>query len=250
MKTLEKEIATYVESKRDIWSPTTLRSVASKLHTLADCFSDGPAHCYRQLVRQGYGRYTIKTYFIIAGQFEKECRGTNKFCAFLQKQKSAFKNCYREKTRAIKPEDYERFLRTYADNPAMYNLLVLMGQAGLRVSEALSAKWSDIEDGFLHVIGKGSKQRVIPFNAKQLKKDRVNTGKIVGTCAFRYFFERDLKPFTPHDFRAFFLTQVANHPELSIKDAAMLAGHSSITTTSRYVRSDINRVAKVLKGGL
>lgn len=251
-KNLNKEIEKYVESKRGIWSNRTCASVGATLRSLAVDFSN-PRKNYAKLVDAGRSRYTIKVYFTIAAKFEREAGGSNRYGDFLKKEKSAFKNCYKDKTRILRPEDYARFLEMYqqAENHNMYNLLMLMGQAGLRVSEALNAKWDDFfqdgDDIYLKVIGKGSKQRAVPFEPTRLLQTENKTGRIVGTVAFRFLFERDMSPFTPHDFRAYYATFIANHPELSIKDAAMLLGHADIKTTSRYVRSDIHRVAKVLK---
>jgi integrase len=242
----DKEINDYVESKRGLWSDRTLPVVRTTLRTMASGFFS-PDKVFKKLLEEGRTKYTIKTYFAVASRFEKEIYRTKRYQQFLQNHTSTFRNCYKDKTRHLKPEQYEKFLNMYLNqNPNMYNLLVLMGTAGLRVSEALSATWEDIQDGFIKVIGKGSKQRVIPFDPKVLIKSG-ETGKIVGRLAFRFLFNRDLKPYTPHDFRAYYATYIANHPELSIKDAALLLGHSSITTTSRYVRTDLNRIAKVLK---
>lgn len=240
---LRTEIEKYVESKRHIWSATTLRSVHSKLRTLAPRI-DSPADAYKWLIENKYGRYTIKTYFIIASSFEGEVYNSSKFHTFLQKNKAAFKNCYQDKQRNLKPAEYETFLKKFEGKPQMWNLLVLMGRAGLRISEAKAVKWSDFSDGDLFIRGKGGKVRKAPLEQGLLKAS--GSEFVVTAFNHRKVFERELAPFTPHDFRAYYATQVANHPELNLKDAAMLLGHSSVMTTSRYVRSDYDRVKKEL----
>lgn len=249
LKNLDREIENYVESKRNIWSDRTLSSVRFSLRTLAP-YLGNPNQGYHALLKRGLSRYTIKTYFIIGSRFEQDVFRSSKIKKFLSTQRTAFKNCYKEKTRLLKVEEFEKFLSLYRDsNPSMYNLLVLMGGAGLRVSEALNATWEDLHDGFIRVVGKGNKQRLVPFEPEALHHTpKQRTGRIVGTLAFRFLFKRDLAPFTPHDFRAFYATNVATNPALSIKDAAFLLGHSNIATTSRYVRTDLNRIANVLSG--
>lgn len=242
---LKEEIESYVESKRDLWSPNTCRSTRYKLNTLSTHWSC-PDRNFKSLKHSGLGRYTLQVYFVLASQFEQERFGTKRYAEFIKKQRAAFKNCYREKTRRLKQEEYERFCDSYREtNVRMFNLLILMGEAGLRVSEAESVRWENFKDGYLWVVGKGQKQRCIPFNVEKLIKHDSNL--VINHVAYRFFFKRDLKPFTPHDFRAFFATKVANHPELGIKDAAFLLGHSNVNTTQRYVRVDMDRIARVLK---
>lgn len=244
MKNLELEIENYIESKRNNWSASTLTTARSKLRTLGRSWVN-PSESYQKLLQGGFSRYTIKNYFVIAGHFEEERLKTRTYKKFLQDNSNAFKNCYQDKTRILRLDDYKKLISSIKnEKPEIYNLLVLMGQAGLRISEALSAKWEDLNDGLLTVVGKGQKQRQIPFNVSLLSNYK-EKGLIV-TAFNRRAISRHIAPFTPHDFRAFFATEVANHPELSIKDAALLLGHSSITTTSRYVRSDLNRIKKIL----
>jgi integrase len=242
---LAEQIEIYVSSRlrRDVFSSRTARVVRSVLGSLASSFHS-PSDLYQALRKNNISLYTIKTYFNYASTFEREQLGTERFAIYLKTNKAAFKNCYKEKTRILRQEDFDRLMDANLC-PSVKNLLALMGLAGLRISEALNAQWRDLENGFLKVIGKGNKQRLIPFNKKKLIANGL--GSIVGKLDLNKL-RRSMKPFTPHDFRAFYATYIANHPELNIKDAAMLLGHASITTTSRYVRSDLNRIAKVLNG--
>lgn len=60
-------------------------------------------------------------------------------------------------------------------------LLELLYATGMRVSECTNLKWSDIDlnQRFIKVIGKGSKERYVPFNhhAKQSLIDYLNNGR-------------------------------------------------------------------------
>lgn len=248
---LKAEIATYVHSKHNLWSDRTITSVNYILRTMAVDFNH-PAENYKRLISRGLGRYTIKTYFMVAGKFEEQQLGKTRYKDFLKQNSSAFKNCYKEKTRRLSDDDFRKCRELYSQsNARMFNLLTLMGCAGLRVSEAMSVKWSDFfnEDGvsYLKVVGKGSKQRVIPFDMAKLQK--TDSEFAVQPVAFRFFFKRDMKPFTPHDFRAYFATSVARDyvstGQITSKDLASLLGHASTATTEKYIRADLKRVAKV-----
>jgi integrase len=248
---LTKEINEYLESKRDLWSPTTLHTVGPKLRAVADNFHN-PYSVYKRLVKENRSKYTIKVYLLIASKFEREIFGTKKYEGFLKRNTTTFKNCYKDKVKVLSPEKFDEFLLKYINTkPDMYNLLLLMGTAGLRVSEALNLTWEDViqdgDDSFIRVVGKGDKQRLVPFSPDGLIVTKEKKGKIIGKVSYRFLFDRDLAPYTPHDLRAHYATYICNHPELNVKDAAALLGHSSINTTMRYVRSDLKRVAKVLK---
>lgn len=249
----ETEVFNYVESKRDIWSDTTLASALSKLRAVSSDGIDNPGAAFKRMVAQGRHRNYIHNTFIVVSKFEREIRGTDRFAKFLIEEKAAFKNCYQPKTKDIKPEELEAYLNAYLIGPkkndAMYNLLILMGHAGLRVHEAMRAKWEDISEDYISVVGKGRKVRKVPFDGATLVKSELNpTGKIIKKLAYRYFFKRDMSEWTPHDFRAHYITAMCQVPGLSTKDVALLAGHSDIKTTEKYMRADLTRITKVLKG--
>lgn len=247
---LNKAIEKYLESKRDIWSDRTLPVVRACLTTMASHF-DNPSENYKRLIKAGRKKYTIKQYFITAGRFEEEVYGRTRYKDFIRLHRSAFRNCYKEKTRSFTAERFVEFKALYEErNPAMYNLLVLMGEAGLRVSEALNVTWEDVtEQGYLKIIGKGDKQRLVPFDSERLLGER--RGAIVKKpLAYRFLFRRDLQPYTPHDFRAHYATTICTYyPELNIKDVATLLGHVSILTTQKYMRSDVSRIDKIMQRG-
>lgn len=68
-------------------------------------------------------------------------------------------------------------------DPEYYLVALLMYDAGLRRSEALSVKAEDIfhENGFFRVIGKGNKERFIPITTARLKTALVKACKKTGT---------------------------------------------------------------------
>jgi integrase len=248
---LEKVIEKYVESKRDIWSNRTLPVVRSTLLSLASHFDDC-AQNYKRLIKAGKSRYTIKQYFIVAGKFEEECFGTQHYKTFLGSNRSAFRNCYKEKTRFLTAEKFAEFKSRYLSegHPAMYNLLVLMGDAVLRITEALEAKWTDLtETELITVIGKGNKQRQVPIDPARLLPNESDY-IVERPLAYRFLFQRDMAPFTPHDFRAHYATTLTEkYPELNVKHVATLLGHSSIQTTQKYMRSDVEQIQNIMLKG-
>lgn len=245
MMNLRKEIEAYVRTKEHRWSSTSISSARCILYSVANNFFD-VSLCYTSLSKKHLTKYSIKTYFLYAGRFESEVFGTHRFYDFIKSNNHIFRNCYKEKTRSIKAEDFKRFI-TIAKHNNMHNFITLLGNGGLRWNEALKARWDDIRDDLLWVVGKGDKQRKVPFYKSWLIPSEGAGSLIVASnTSFRRRFNALFAPYTPHDFRAYYATQVANNPKLGIKNAAMLLGHSSINTTTRYVRADIERCKEVL----
>lgn len=243
-------IQSYLKQKTGLWAETTLVKTTSVLELCSDLAPGlDPRKLYDALVLRGLGRYSIKTYLIICSQFETQALHNSTIANFLKENRFAFRNCYKNKLTRIEVKDYLACLEQ-ASSPEIFNFLILIGRCGLRKSEALNAKWSDIENGYLKVIGKGNKVRHVPILHTWLKRGVRGSSdpRIAGSCkGCAYFFRHKMK-FSPHDFRAYFATQVANHPELNIKDAQLLLGHSSMITTQRYVRADLERTKRVLCG--
>jgi integrase len=243
-KNLNKEIEAYLNDcrSRNVYSPITCNFVHSVLHTLADHF-DNPYRNYKELKLRGIADHTIRTYFSYAGGFEQEWlypTKESKYRAYLHRNRSAFKNCYKRKTKNVKPEVFEKFLSFYLQKKEyrMYNLLILTGRAGLRIAEAVNAKWEDFDDGFLRVLGKGNKLREIPLSKSLLfRLSPDERGPIIPSASFRFFFNRDMRPYTPHDFRAFAATQLLQQG-FDIAEIQAVLGHSNLATTALYLRID------------
>ncbi len=241
-------IEDYLSQKTSLWSEVTLARVTNVLKLCEGVLSD-PRQLYDYLKSRGLSQYSIKTYMIVCGQFEKQMLYSRFINDFLKENSFAFRNCYKNKLTRIEPSHFAACLKQ-APSEDIYNFLILIGRCGLRKSEAFNAKWSDIENGYLKVLGKGNKIRHVPILQMWLKP-RVNgtvDQKISGACkGCTYFFRHKLK-LSFHDFRAYYATQVSNHPELNIKDAQLLLGHSSMMTTQRYVRADLEKAKRVLCG--
>lgn len=141
--------------------------------------------------------------------------------------------------------------------------LVLGFYLGLRVSEICGIRYDSISnDGVLTVHGKGNKTRTIPltetllneindhialmalkggdaYPERHLVETRESQGRMADTCTVWRWFTSIAKSvgiekkFTPHSARATAITKALDSG-VGIRDVAILAGHSSVDTTSIY----------------
>ena len=140
----------------------------------------------------------------------------------------------------------------------LYCLLELLYATGLRVSELVSLKRSAVmrEGSFITVVGKGSKERVVPMNDKARDAVRAWAGTLPKDATWlfpakgesghlaRQVFARDLKGLAgragissarvaPHVLRHAFASHLlAGGADLRV--VQMLLGHSDISTTQIY----------------
>ena len=145
-------------------------------------------------------------------------------------------------------------------NKELYILVLkLIYLSGLRISEALNLKWSDInhQDNSIYVYGKGSKERkvfiikdfldhlkildkknqfVFTLNNKKISARSVN--KFLENCYNDSIIEYKL---STHIFRHSFATTMLEN-NADIRHIQKLLGHSSISTTEIYTK-----VAKSMK---
>ena len=144
---------------------------------------------------------------------------------------------------------------------------VLYG-SGLRVSELIGLQLSKlyIDDGYMLVEGKGSKQRLVPLSPKSIKQielwkidrnllkikkgheDRVflNRRGSTLTRAMIFTIVKDLaeqagirKNISPHTFRHSFATHLLENGA-NLRAIQQLLGHESITTTELYTHIDVH----------
>ena len=147
---------------------------------------------------------------------------------------------------------------------------MLLYGVGLRISEALAVRWSDLQAGdFLRVMGKGSKQRDVPLLAEvkqailtyvaccpyevQGRTDGIFVGvrgkKLhAAIISRRMMILRRLhglpESVTPHAFRHSFATHLLTEGA-GLRDIQELLGHASIATTQIYTRLDAGRLLQV-----
>ncbi len=145
-------------------------------------------------------------------------------------------------------------------NKELYILVLkLIYLSGLRISEALNLKWSDInyQDNSIYVYGKGSKERKVFITKDFLDhlKNLVKKNKFLFTLNDKKISARSVNKFlencyndsiikdklSSHIFRHSFATTMLEN-NADIRHIQKLLGHSSISTTEIYTK-----VAKSMK---
>ena len=156
-------------------------------------------------------------------------------------------------------------------------MLELMYASGLRVSELVTLKTLNISlnDHVLRVLGKGSKERLVPFGEvagqwlqSYLQRGRPellaglqtddlfvsSRGSTVGSALSRAMFWMNVKryardagltvPISPHTLRHAFATHLLNHGA-DLRAVQLLLGHADISTTTIYTHVARERLAQL-----
>lgn len=154
-------------------------------------------------------------------------------------------------------------------------ILETLYSCGLRVSELVSLRFEDVfpEEGFIRVIGKGNKQRLVPLSPSVLKeldlyyssmRDHIQIKK--GNESFIFLNRRGAqltrvmiftiiknlaeqiglkKNISPHTFRHSFATHLLEGGA-NLRAIQEMLGHESITTTEIYTHLDQNFVRSAI----
>ncbi|MBE0426599.1 MAG: site-specific tyrosine recombinase XerD [Nitrospirae bacterium] len=152
-----------------------------------------------------------------------------------------------------------------------YVMFELLYSSGLRVSELISLKLEDInlESGFIRVLGKGSKERIVPFNNRALKGLKIYLSQhrqdILKKKESPYLFITNRgKPMTrqrfwqkikalgrrlgidlsPHTMRHSFATHLLEGGA-DLRSLQKMLGHSDISTTQIYTKITAERLKQV-----
>jgi integrase/recombinase XerD len=150
-------------------------------------------------------------------------------------------------------------------------MLELLYSSGLRVTELVSLKVSDVnfESGFLRVVGKGGKERVVPASPRALRKVKEYIGglrpkllkqkrsdylfvTLRGKPMTRQRFWQTLKSYgalagvelSPHTLRHSFATHMLEGGA-DLRSLQKMLGHSDISTTQIYTKVSMDRTKKV-----
>lgn len=152
-------------------------------------------------------------------------------------------------------------------------MLELLYSSGLRVSELVSLKTADIhfDAGFVKVLGKGSKERVVPMNTRAVVKMKRYIGEERqglsrkrgspylfltrrGGPMTRQRFWQTMKglgkrlgiEISPHTVRHCFATHLLEGGA-DLRSVQKMLGHSDISTTQIYTKVTTDRIKKVFK---
>ena len=149
-------------------------------------------------------------------------------------------------------------------------MIEMLYATGMRISELVSLKITDIdlERSVLKVLGKGSKERLIPFGEQALdslnsylNKRKKSIAKEVfisnrGTKMSRTTFWQRIKIYlsregldnsiSPHTLRHAFATHLLNRGA-DLRSVQLLLGHSDLSTTQIYTHIAKQRLGEVLK---
>ena len=177
---------------------------------------------------------------------------------------------------AIGTEDEHELLDVNVQKSRNRAILETLYGCGLRVSELITLRFSDLffEEGFIRVMGKGSKQRLVPINdtcircinTYRLGKRRQLT--IQKGAEDTVFLNRRGKPLTramvftiikqlaneiglkktisPHTLRHSFATHLLENGA-DLRAIQQMLGHESITTTEIYVHLDRQHLKAVVQ---
>lgn len=153
-----------------------------------------------------------------------------------------------------------------------YAMVEVLYSCGLRVSELIGLRWSDVyaEDYYLRVVGKGEKERLVPFGDRcvdALSDLRGRAGELsavpAGDWVFLNRFGRGIsrvwvfklvqrlaalagldKEVSPHTFRHSFATVLVNGgADLRLVQAML--GHASLRTTALYTHLSVSDLQAV-----
>lgn len=150
-------------------------------------------------------------------------------------------------------------------NPQEKLLFLLLYGAGLRVSEACSLRWSqvDVKSQVLRIKGKGNKERLVAFPKslaplflkaqKSQKKGDTIWGERALSPRKAYDWVRSrgakaglLRPIHPHALRHSFATHLLASGA-NLRTLQELLGHESLQATEKYTHLGVDQLARTLE---
>ena len=245
MKLTKNDLKKYIKSTDDYWADTTSYTVHSKLSTLIGQSLEGDP-ILKHLLTMGHSKATCLNYLHLISGFEQWKLGTQTTRKFIKKQKFFFANSHNKIRKRLSKKMFEEMLEVAGKkSDSLYNLILLMGRGGLRISEATQVKWKDWTDGYkLQVKGKGGLKREVPFIKKRLIKVEEHQGLVAYFPSYRRFFSTHFPEYSAHDLRSYYITRLLNDFKMPVRDVQSFVGHSNPTTTLGYVTLDFDEGCK------
>jgi hypothetical protein len=228
----------YVESMGNAWAETTKRSELHRLNAVKDVLDGDPERLWNKLeYMKPYSRLTTWTrvtqYWDWLMGERKTNETQNPYKLWRKKNARVFKNAYTRQKPEISFKEAEDRIKTIEDEDIRTLALQIL-HSGMRTAEVGSYK-----DGERDVVGKGGRRRRIYLHSSE---GRVND-------SVRYWqLRRALAKvgLKPHDLRKIFLSRLV---ELGANEFELceVAGWSSITTASSYIKVSKNRLEELVK---
>ncbi|MED2794136.1 tyrosine-type recombinase/integrase [Bacillus wiedmannii] len=249
---------------RDMLNPQegkalSVSTINRRLNTLRSYFSWGEREQYIKVNPMT----DIKDLKVVDGEYEKIMWLTEKeFETLLERMRK-----YPVKTRGVNPE--EKYRRDRA-------IIYILTYAGLRVEELSNLKITDIDLDLkkIRVIGKGTKVRTIPMSNflynevldwLQFRNKIAKDKEIVNHSPYVFYSQRSEKfsirgiqamienystldkKLTPHMFRHTFCKWMLKATNNDIEKVRRLAGHSHISTTTRYLKNSFEELTDAVE---
>lgn len=147
--------------------------------------------------------------------------------------------------------DFCQLKKAYEHAQGLAKLLLgILITTGIRIQEALDLTWEDIDfqNGTIHIIGKGNKERIIKTDldlekaAERVQYLTKGQGRIFqqGQRHWRYVLWQILSPYckarqlSPHAIRHTVATEMAKSG-MSAIDISQILGHTHIETSQKYI---------------
>jgi integrase/recombinase XerC len=177
--------------------------------------------------------------------------------------------------KAMTVDEVDRLFSRNSDSPARdAAIFELLYSSGLRIGELVALDETDLNlrDGWVRVLGKGKKERMVPLGAKAAEalnkylSHRNLFAAAAGISEKALFLNerggrltdrsvrRILKDWlsaagiehdvSPHAFRHSFATHLL-HGGADLRSIQEMLGHSSLSTTQRYTRMDLGKMMEV-----
>lgn len=228
---MRSTINNYLNYYSTAWSPTTLKSEASRLRSV-EFFNKPPDQLYDECVKLGMKPYSIKTLFVRISHFENWAKKHQQnytlmgYASFVKRHANKFKYVYKREDVALTYDEAADKIKLIK-NPEAKRLAGVLLRTGLRISELWSVDGKD-------VVGKGGKSRPIfeSFEKPKISKETL----------YRELKKVNLKP---HTLRKLLATKVARNgarPE----DLCRIFGWSNIQTAFIYLQPSQDNQLKTL----
>lgn len=179
--------------------------------------------------------------------------------------------------KALSVDEMDRFFAGNAETGARDRAIFeLLYSSGLRVGELTSLKVPDLDrrNGWVRVMGKGSKERYVPVGSKALRSleeylpvrevletlhgTSSSTGALflnarggpLSSRSIRRILKRCLRAAgllrdaSPHAFRHSFATHLL-HGGADLRSIQELLGHAGLSTTQRYTKVDLGKLMEI-----